>query len=72
VKGSPYKSKRVDGRGRLRSNHRAQVVTVASFHRSGQVTYTVVAFRNARVLPRFHQGELSKALATLRAMPPRV
>src|SRR3954447_9122684 len=72
VKGSPYKSERVDGRGILRSKHRPQVVTVASFHRPGQVTYTLVVFRNATVLPRFHQRELTKALATFRAMPPRV
>jgi hypothetical protein len=72
VRGSPYKSERVDGQGSLRSNHRSQVVTVAGFHRSGQVTYTVVAFRNATVLPRFHQRELTEALATFRAMPPRV
>lgn len=72
VKGSPYRSAEVQGKGRLRANRRRQLVTVVAFHRPGQVTYTVVAFRNARVLPRFHERELREALASFRARPPHV
>jgi hypothetical protein len=45
VRGSPYPSAQVQGRGRIASSRAEQLITVAAFHRANRVTYAVVAFR---------------------------
>jgi hypothetical protein len=45
VRGSPYPSAQVQGRGRLPRSRAQQLITVAAFHRTGRVTYAAVAFR---------------------------
>jgi hypothetical protein len=46
VRGSPYPSAQVEGRGRLPRAKAEQLITVAAFHRARRdVTYAVVAFR---------------------------
>ena len=46
VRGSPYASAQVQGRGRLPKAKAEQLITVAAFHRARrEVTYAVVAFR---------------------------
>lgn len=45
VRGSPYSSAQVQGRGRLPRSRGVQRITVAAFHRPKRVTYAVVAFR---------------------------
>jgi hypothetical protein len=70
VRGSPYESAQVESTGRLATSARPQRVSVAVLQRPGQVTYTAVAFRNARVRPHLHDRTLGRLLATFRARPP--
>jgi hypothetical protein len=72
VRGSPYQSARVDGRGTLAKRRQRQRITVAAYQRPRRVTYTIVAF-SARVggVP-VYAGPLRKILASLRAQRPRV
>ena len=68
VRGSPYRSARVEGVGTLRaSRRRTQRITVAAFHRPGQVTYAAVVFRNARLTPPADERAIRRMLRTLRA-----
>jgi hypothetical protein len=71
VRGSPYRSARVDGTGTVGKTRRPQLITVAAFQRPGVVTYTVVVFRNARVTSGRDEAAVSRMLRTLRAAPQR-
>jgi hypothetical protein len=62
VRGSPYASAQVQGRGRLPKSKAEQRITVAAFHRPGLATYAVVAFRQ-RQTPG---ATLRRMLATVR------
>ncbi|HLM26677.1 MAG TPA: hypothetical protein VK304_06895 [Thermoleophilaceae bacterium] len=62
VRGSPYRSAQVQGRGRLPRSKAEQLITVAAFYRAGRVTYAVVAFRQ-RQTPA---ATLERMLATVR------
>ena len=66
VKGSPYKSARVNGTGTLAKRRQRQQITVATFQRPRRVTYTVVAFSAAPA----HAREVDTMLASLRARRP--
>ena len=66
VKGSPYKSARVNGTGTLVRRRQRQRITVAAFQRPRRVTYTVVAFSASAA----HSGEADLMLASLRARRP--
>jgi hypothetical protein len=66
VRGSPYRSARVDGSGTVRTSGRLQRITVAAFRRPDQVTYAAVAFRNPRLTPRFDERIVNRMLRTLR------
>jgi len=72
VRGSPYRSARVDGGGTLADRRQRQRITVAAYHRPRRATYTIVAF-SARVagVP-VHAGALQTLLASLRAQRPRL
>jgi len=71
VRGSPYRSARVDGAGTLAKTRQRQRITVAAYHRPRRATYTVVAFA-ARIggVPAY-AGALRTILASLRAQRPR-
>jgi hypothetical protein len=72
VRKSPYKSARVDARGRVRTSRIPQRITAAAFQRPGRVTYIVLVFRNARVKPRFNEPVVRRMLRSLRGQPPDV
>ena len=67
VRGSPYRSARVDGTGSVGRTRRAQRITVAAFYRPGVVTYTAVVFRNAQATSGRDELAVSRMLRTLRA-----
>jgi hypothetical protein len=63
VRGSPYPSAQVQGRGRLPKAKAEQLITVAAFHRrSGGVTCAVVAFRQIQT----PGATLARMLASVR------
>lgn len=66
---SPYETARAAGSGTRAESGRRQRVSVTVFRRPGQVTYTAVAFSDPRA--RAGRRTLDRALATLRAQPPR-
>jgi hypothetical protein len=70
VRGSPYRSARLDGVGRIRTSRRGQRISVASFRRPGRVTCTAVVFRNPRIDPGFHARAIDRVLSSLRLRPP--
>lgn len=70
VRGSPYRSARLDGQGTLKTSRRPQRITVAVFQRPGRVTYVAVIFRNPHVDPRFDEPRLTRILRSFRARPP--
>jgi hypothetical protein len=71
VRGSPYRSARVDGTGTVGRTRRAQLITVAVFQRPGVVTYTAVVFRNALATSGRDEAAVSRMLRTLRAAAQR-
>jgi hypothetical protein len=71
VRGSPYRSARVDGAGTVGRTRRPQRITVAVFMRPGVVTYAVVAFRNATATSGTDEVTLTRMLPTLRGQPPQ-
>jgi hypothetical protein len=71
VRGSPYRSARVDGAGTVGRTRRPQRISVAAFLRPGVVTYAVVAFRNATVTSGADEVALSRMLRTLRGQAPQ-
>ncbi len=62
VRGSPYSSAYLQGRGRLPRSRAARRITVAAFHRPGRVTYAVVAFRQHQT----PSATVQRMLATVR------
>lgn len=70
VTGSPYRSARLRARGTVSTSDRPQRIEIAAFHRSGLVTYSALAFRNARVRSRTDDRTVARVLASLRAQPP--
>jgi hypothetical protein len=63
VRGSPYPSAQVEGRGRLPRAKAEQLITVAAFHRARrEVTYAVVAFRQIQT----PGSTVERMLATVR------
>jgi hypothetical protein len=71
VRGSPYRSARVDGIGTVGKTRRPQRITVAAFYRPGVVTYTAVVFRNAQATSGRDELAVSRMLRTLRAAAQR-
>ena len=67
VTGSPYRSARLDGVGRVKGSGGAARFTVVAFQRPGRVTYTAVIFRNARVIPSFDEQRIKQVLRSFRA-----
>ena len=70
VRGSPYRTARVDARGRVAGSGVPQRITAAVYQRPGLVTYAVLVFRNARVRPRFNDAAIERLLRSLRAQAP--
>ena len=71
VRGSPYPSAVLDGRGTVSSTSRPQVISVAVFRDEGRASYSAIVFRNARVKPRFNDRTIARILPTLRGRAPR-
>jgi hypothetical protein len=71
VRGSPYRSARVDGIGTVGTSRRGQRITVAALRRPGLVTYAAVVFRNARAATAADEAALERILKSLRGQPPR-
>ncbi|MFL5868036.1 MAG: hypothetical protein ACJ766_13140 [Thermoleophilaceae bacterium] len=71
VRGSPYRSARVDGTGTLKTSKRLQGITVATFQRHGEVTYALVAFFNPKLPESFYEPKLRRILRSFRAQRPR-
>jgi hypothetical protein len=72
VRGSPYRSARVDGGGTLARRRQRQRITVAAYRRPGRATYTVVAFSARLGGVPVYAGPVRTILASLRAQRPRV
>ena len=70
IRGSPYRTARVDARGRLRTSAVPQRITAAVYQRPGFVTYELLVFRNARVQPRFNDPVVERLLRSFRAQAP--
>ena len=71
VRGSPYRSARVDGAGSLKTSKRVQRITVVAYKRPDQVTYALVAFSNRKVPASFFEARLRRTLRSFRAQPAR-
>jgi hypothetical protein len=67
VRGSPYRSARVEGSGTVQTSRRPQRITVATFRPRGGPVYAVVVFRNANALRSDDERALARMLRTLRA-----
>lgn len=70
VGGSPYRTARVEARGRVRTSPVLQRITAAVYQRPGFVTYELLVFRNARVRPRFNELVVRRLLRSFRAQAP--
>ena len=71
VRGSPYPSARVDGKGTLKTSRRPQGITVVTFQRPRRVTYALLAFSNSKVPKSFYDRKLKRILPSFRAQRPR-
>jgi len=71
VRGSPYKSARIDGAGTLKTSKRPQRIAVVAYRRPGQVTYALVAFFNPKLPASYFEATFRRVLRSLRAQPPR-
>jgi len=71
VRGSLYRSARVDGTGTLKTSRRVQGITVVAFQRPGRVTYALLAFFNPRVPESFYEKKLGPILRSFRAQRAR-
>jgi hypothetical protein len=67
VRGSPFRTARVDGAGKVRTSRRPQRISVAAFQQPGVATFAVVVFRNARARLRLDDRVVDRMLPTLRA-----
>jgi hypothetical protein len=70
VRGTPYRTARVEGSGTVRTARRAQRITVAVYHRPGAVTYAAVIFRNPKAEPAGDRRAVARMLRTFRATAP--
>jgi hypothetical protein len=70
LRGTPYRSARVEGVGTVSGARRVQRITVAAFARPGKVTYAAVVFRNPQATPRVDERIVERMLRTFRARPP--
>jgi hypothetical protein len=71
VRGSPYRSARVDALGTIRTSKRPQRIMVAAFQRPGHVEYALVAFFNPKLPTAFFEPKLRRILRSFRGQPPR-
>ena len=67
---SPYRTARVEARGRLRTSKIRQRITAAVYQRPDVVTYEILVFRNAEVRPRFNDPIVDRLLRSFRAQAP--
>jgi hypothetical protein len=65
VRGSPYRSARVDGSGTLKMSRRVEGIAVVTFQRRGRVTYALIAFYNSKVPERFYERGSSSGSCAL-------
>lgn len=70
VRGSPYKTARVDGIGSLKTSKRPQRIVVVAYRRRRQVIYALVAFFNRKVPATFFERTFRRILRSFRAQPP--
>lgn len=70
VRGSPYKSARVDGVGSLKTSRRPQRIAVVAYRRPRKVIYALVAFFNPKVPAAFYEATFRRILRSFRAQPP--
>ena len=70
VRGSPYKTARVDGIGSLKTSKRPQRIAVVAYRRPRQVIYALVAFFNRKVPATFFEPTFRRILRSFRAQPP--
>jgi hypothetical protein len=70
VPGSKYESAMVSAIGTVAPSNLSQRITVAVFHRPGQVTYGALIFRNAGVKPGFNGAKINRILRSFRAQQP--
>lgn len=71
VRGSPYRTARVDGVGTLKTSKRPQRITVVAYRRPKKVIYALVAFFNPKLPGSFYEPTLRRVLRSLRGQPPR-
>jgi hypothetical protein len=71
VRGTPYRTARVEGSGTLKTARRPQRITVAAYHRPGVVTYAAVVFRNPLAETPADQRVVERMLRTFRAAAPQ-
>jgi len=69
VRGSPYRSARVDGAGTLRTSKRPQRIVVVAYRRPKKVTYAFLAFFNPRLPASFYEATLRRVLRSFRGQP---
>jgi len=69
VRGSPYRSARVDGSGTIRTSKRPQRIMVAAFQRPGHVEYVLVAFSNPKVPRGLFEPRIRRILRSFRGQP---
>ena len=67
IRGSPYRSARIDGTGSVATSRLPQRITITAFGLPGSATYTVIAFRDARGLVSGNERTLDRMLRTFRA-----
>jgi hypothetical protein len=71
VRGSPYRSARVDGAGTLKTSKRPQRIVVVAYRRPKKVMYALVGFFNPKLPASFYEPTLRRVLRSLRGQPPR-
>jgi hypothetical protein len=67
VRGTPFRTARVDARGKVRTSRRPQRISVATYQQPGLATFAVVVFGNARARLRRDEAIVDRMLPTLRA-----
>jgi hypothetical protein len=70
VRGTPYRTARVEGSGTLKTTRRPQLISVVIYNRPRSVTYAAVVFRNPRAEPAADRRIVERMLRTFRAEPP--
>jgi hypothetical protein len=70
IRGTPYRTARVEGSGTLKTSRRPQRLTVAVYQRPGAVTFAAVVFRNPDALASADGRLVERMLRTLRAGQP--